>query len=96
MLLEKLALSKGENEIFAVAHFISSYFFDTCGLFSGCLSGNIMSKPISTADLCDAFMRRAQTDFALLPSVCRHFGGREFFSGPIRLMHPALGQGRQK
>jgi hypothetical protein len=33
MLLEKLVLSKGEIEFFAVAYFISPYFLMTHGLF---------------------------------------------------------------
>jgi regulator of ribonuclease activity A len=43
-----------------------------------------MSQPIATTDLCDAFMRRAQSDFAVLPPVFRHFGGRRAFGGPVR------------
>ena len=43
-----------------------------------------MTKPILTADLCDGFMRRAQTDFAVLPPVFTHFRGRKAFSGPVR------------
>ena len=43
-----------------------------------------MTKPILTADLCDGFMRRAQTDFAVLPPVFTPFRGRKAFSGPVR------------
>ena len=45
-----------------------------------------MTKPIPTADLCDVFMRRVHTDFAVLPPVLTHFGGRKAFSGPVRTM----------
>jgi regulator of ribonuclease activity A len=43
-----------------------------------------MTKTIPTADLCDVFMRRGQTDFAVLPPVFTHFGGRKAFCGPVR------------
>jgi regulator of ribonuclease activity A len=43
-----------------------------------------MTKPISIADLCDVFTHRGQTDFAVLPPVLTHFGGRKAFSGPVR------------
>ena len=43
-----------------------------------------MYKPISTTDLCDAFMRRAQSSLAILPPVFRHFGGSRAFGGPVR------------
>jgi len=40
MLLEKLALSKGENEFFDLSPFISPYFLTTRRLFRGCERAN--------------------------------------------------------
>jgi hypothetical protein len=84
MLLEKLVLSKGQNEFFAVAHFISPYILMALSLFRGWISLNFMPEPISTTDLCDQFTRRAQSDFAVLSPMFRHFGGCKAFSGPVR------------
>ena len=77
-------LSKGQNEFFAVAHFISPYILMALSLFQGLISLNFMPEPISTTDLCGQFMRRAQSDFAVLPPLFRHFGGCKAFSGPVR------------
>lgn len=43
-----------------------------------------MSQALSTTDVCDALMRHARADFAVLPPVFKHFGGRKTFSGPVR------------
>ena len=43
-----------------------------------------MAGAIATTDLCDLWMRQGRNDFAVLPPVFTHFGGRKAFSGPVR------------
>jgi regulator of ribonuclease activity A len=46
--------------------------------------GDFMTRAIATTDLCDLWMRQGRNDFAVLPPVFTHFGGRKAFSGPVR------------
>ena len=75
---------QGEKRIFCGDAVYFRPKFDKARHFLGPKNQKFMFKPISTTDLCDAFLRNGTTDFAIMPPVFKHFGGRKVFAGPVR------------